>query len=337
MEISRKVRDMSFDVLKGIATLIVVLGHVLQYSIKGYENSLIFNIIWSLQIPLFMIISGYFSISNNQLTSKKLRNQLLRYLWPCVTYFIVLCVAYHYKTPFLSAYNLLWHLEGTLWYLVVLAILSVFNFVATNASNKMQNLLRQVLYSIIFFGLTVLFAVPGLKFGWTFLGIKYVLYYSLFYWLGHMWRFIRALKINNIEVITDIVFAGLAIIYFYIICNVNLYAVEDSIMGILPRVIASISGVYLVCYVVVKSKRAGKVMRAIAFVGQNSLEIYYIHCVLIRSLESQDVGILSANGIFTLAFGFMFIMVASIGILQVIRQSEYLYGIIFGAKIKMGR
>ena len=40
-----KTRDMRFDVLKGVATLIVVFGHALQYSIKGYENSLIFNVL----------------------------------------------------------------------------------------------------------------------------------------------------------------------------------------------------------------------------------------------------------------------------------------------------
>lgn len=130
-----KTRDMRFDVLKGVATLIVVFGHVLQYSIKGYENSLIFNVIWSLQIPLFMVVSGYFSLSSKEPTAKKLGNQLFRYLWPCVTYFVVLCIAYHYKNPISSAFNLLWHLEGTLWYLVVLAFLSVFSFCATKISN----------------------------------------------------------------------------------------------------------------------------------------------------------------------------------------------------------
>lgn len=72
METMQQKRDIRFDVLKGIATLVVVFGHVLQYSIKGYENSLIFNIVWSLQIPLFMVVSGYFSMSSKKQTLKKL-------------------------------------------------------------------------------------------------------------------------------------------------------------------------------------------------------------------------------------------------------------------------
>ncbi len=134
-----RARDIRFDVLKGVATLIVVFGHVLQYSIKGCENSLIYNVIWSLQIPLFMVVSGYFSLSGKEPTLKKLGSQLFRYLWPCVTYFVALCIVYHYKNPLSSAYNLLWHLEGTLWYLVVLAVLSVFNFIATKSSDKVPN------------------------------------------------------------------------------------------------------------------------------------------------------------------------------------------------------
>lgn len=178
METTKRERDIRFDILKGIATLVVVFGHVLQYSIKGYEDSLVFNIIWSIQIPLFMVVSGYFSMSRVAPTLKKLGSQLFRYLWPCVTYFSILCVSYHYADPLSSAVNLLWQLEGTLWYLVVLAILSIFNFFAMKASNIIANWVGGALYSAVFFGMAMIFALPGLKFGLTFLGIKYVLYYS---------------------------------------------------------------------------------------------------------------------------------------------------------------
>lgn len=330
-----KTRDVRFDVLKGVATLIVVFGHVLQYSIKAYENSLIFNVIWSLQIPLFMVVSGYFSLSSKEPTVKKLGKQLFRYLWPCMTYFAVLCIAYHYENPLSSAFNLLWHLEGTLWYLVVLAFLSVFNFLATKISNMTKNL-RGIVYSIVFFGMTVLFAVPGLKLGLTFLGIKYVLYYSLFYWLGHMWRFVKNANITNIESVADTIFAVLSVVYFCIICNVNLYLTEDTILGILPRLIASVCGVYIVCFAVTRLEKVGKAAQAIAAVGQNSLELYYIHCVLVRSLKAQQIEATSTSGIITLVIGFVFIVGISIAIIKLIKKSEHLYRLLFGARIKIG-
>ena len=331
-----KTRDIRFDVLKGVATLIVVFGHVLQYSIKGYENSLIFNVIWSLQIPLFMVVSGYFSLSSKEPTVKKLGNQLFRYLWPCVTYFVVLCIAYHYENPLSSAFNLLWHLEGTLWYLVVLAFLSVFSFCATKISNMTKISGGGVLYSVVFFGMTVLFAVPGLKLGLTFLGIKYVLYYSLFYWLGHMWHYVKNANIDNIVSVADIIFAVFSVVYFYIICNVNLYSTEDNILGILPRLIASVCGVYIVCFAVTRLKEVGKATRTIAVIGQNSLELYYIHCVIVRSLKAQQMEVISTGGVITLVIGFVFVVGVSIGIIKLIKKSEHLYRLLFGARMKIG-
>lgn len=339
MDTTQRTRDIRFDVLKGIATLVVVFGHVLQYSIKGYENSLIFNIVWSLQIPLFMVVSGYFSVSSRKQTLKKLGSQLFRYLWPCATYFIILSIAYHYPHPLSSAYNLLWHLEGTLWYLVVLAILSTFNFIATKLTDRMTNLVGGggVLYSAIFFGMAVIFALPGLKLGLTFLGIKYVLYYSLFYWLGHMWHYTRGVKFSSLAKVTDLSFAVMAVVYFYIICTVNLYMTEDTILGILPRVVASVCGIYLVCYSAMKLSAAGRVAHIIAYVGQNSLEVYFIHCVLVRSFTAQQVEVISTDGVISLVVGFAFILVATFGILSIIRKSEKLYGLLFGARLKVGK
>lgn len=329
-------RDIRFDALKGTATCIVVFGHVMQYSIKGYEDSLIFNVIWSLQIPLFMIVSGYFSLSSKEITLGKLGNQLFRYLWPCVTYFIVLCVVYHYENPLLSAFNLLWHLEGTLWYLVVLAFFCVFNFFATKVSNKFPPMLQGIIYSGVFFTMTMLLTLPGFKLGLTFVGIKYVLYYSLFYWMGHMWHFLKNFCIANIEKSANIIFTIFTVVYLFIICNVNLYLTEDTFLGILPRVIASVCGIYIVCFSIMKLKVVRKFTRVIAAIGQSSLEIYYIHCVLVRSLEAQRMSVLSINGIITLAIGFIFIMGTTVVILKLVKQSEYLYRLIFGAKMKMG-
>lgn len=185
--------------------------------------------------------------------------------------------------------------------------------------------------------MAVIFAIPGLKLGLTFLGIKYVLYYSLFYWLGHMWHYAREVKFSSLTKIADISFTVMTVVCFYIICTVNLYMTEDTILGILPRVVASVCGVYLVCYSVMKASATGKVAKIVACVGQNSLEIYFIHCVLVRSLSSKQVEIISTDGIITLTIGFVFILAATFGILSIIKKSEKLYGLLFGASLKVGK
>lgn len=55
------IRIIELDVLKGVAILLVVIGHAIQYNpnITNYHQNIIFNIIYSFHMPLFMIISGY--------------------------------------------------------------------------------------------------------------------------------------------------------------------------------------------------------------------------------------------------------------------------------------
>ena len=54
-------RDPFIDSLKGIAILLVVMGHVIvtMYTEKQAETNIIFRICYSFHMPLFMTISGY--------------------------------------------------------------------------------------------------------------------------------------------------------------------------------------------------------------------------------------------------------------------------------------
>lgn len=50
-----------FDIMKGIAIFMVVMGHVLCIGIRGIDQSILFKIIGQTHMPLFFFISGYFS------------------------------------------------------------------------------------------------------------------------------------------------------------------------------------------------------------------------------------------------------------------------------------
>lgn len=52
-------RDVGLDVIKAFATLLVLVGHVIQYTNVDFDRSLFFKIIYSFHMPLFMFISGY--------------------------------------------------------------------------------------------------------------------------------------------------------------------------------------------------------------------------------------------------------------------------------------
>jgi len=52
-------RDPGLDVLKAIATLLVIAGHVIQFTNMDFDKSILFKMIYSFHMPLFMCISGY--------------------------------------------------------------------------------------------------------------------------------------------------------------------------------------------------------------------------------------------------------------------------------------
>lgn len=47
------------DVAKGIAAILVVVGHSIQVQNSLFDNNVIFRLIYSFHMPLFMFLSGY--------------------------------------------------------------------------------------------------------------------------------------------------------------------------------------------------------------------------------------------------------------------------------------
>ena len=54
-------RDKRIDALRGLLMILVVLGHVIQYVYepKDFDNNILFRVIYSFHMPLFMCVSGY--------------------------------------------------------------------------------------------------------------------------------------------------------------------------------------------------------------------------------------------------------------------------------------
>ena len=80
-------RNRTLDVYKGILIVLVVLRHVLQYSVSD-EGGILTNFIWAIQMPGFMLVAGYFSARNID-SIKSVGKRIL------------LC-AQHYALPFFS-------------------------------------------------------------------------------------------------------------------------------------------------------------------------------------------------------------------------------------------
>lgn len=82
-------RDKKIDILKGIAIILVVIGHTIQftkgpvYGGGGFFNNPLFSLIYTFHMPLFMLVSGYLfyeslnKYSMRELILKKFKSMII--------------------------------------------------------------------------------------------------------------------------------------------------------------------------------------------------------------------------------------------------------------------
>lgn len=79
VEVGGGKRNRIIDSYKGVLIALVVLGHVLEYSVSDWDNNIFQNFIWAVQMPGFMLVAGYFSFRKIS-TGKKLL-EIYKKIW----------------------------------------------------------------------------------------------------------------------------------------------------------------------------------------------------------------------------------------------------------------
>lgn len=86
-QMESKERNQFVDIMRGMAMLLVVLGHTMTGCTVDSQKSLLYNIVWSLQMPLFILISGYVtkysrSICDGKDLGKYVKRRTVAYMLP---------------------------------------------------------------------------------------------------------------------------------------------------------------------------------------------------------------------------------------------------------------
>lgn len=127
------------DNLKGFLIILVVLGHVIQYSYDSYDSLHLYNYIYSFHMPAFMAISGFLSYKQNNLAYKtdRIRKRGLQLLIPYLFWTLSYCAVMNtsvikciYESP-------------TYWFLILLFFISVLMALCQWVSDKFR------IYSVI--------------------------------------------------------------------------------------------------------------------------------------------------------------------------------------------
>lgn len=230
-----------------------------------------------------------------------------------------------------------------MWYLFVLFELSCVHMISASISirickAKIDSIRGLIVYSVLYGVCLIPFAGSVIIMGPSFLGCKFVLYYSLFYWIGFAWKTITGIaywrtekaKIQ-IKKILDICTVVAFIIYFGLLSRFNIAVAGDGLLEIIIRFIVSVSGIYIVVKTVYSVYTvANPFCKFLTFVGNYTLEVYYIHYIFISFFTPVTYSLASSMGMMSIVFlYFVTLVICAIGII-LSKSSPHLSFLLFG-------
>ena len=262
-----KRRNLTYDYLRGVAMLFIVTGHLYYYSGRS-SDSLLFYVCDTIEIPVFMYISGLLAhVSVDRYGFRKLIwSKVVRLLFPLFSFYLIwgLCDSSNFLTFWLKEYK-----KGYWFMLVLFEMMATLSFIKrTSGLLKIKSIyVTTTIYALV----TVLFVLlprEGLvnklfcvKLFWHFFPFFMIGYYSY-----------RLDKLMVLRYAPIYLLAYLVAFYFYIDWN---WSVVMKMVCHLPS---------LLFLVTVFSSNFKPLKSVFAVVGKNSLQVYLVHFFLLLSL-----------------------------------------------------
>ncbi len=317
-----KQRNNSIDAMKGVAILLVMFGHVFVHN--HMEDPYVYDFIKAVQMPLFIIISGYLCgqgrvISNVKEYGAVMKKRAISYMVP---FFVWLTIMH--LNNLAEAYKIIFvQLDYGLWFLAVLFILTFMVYTAQLAAGIIKTK-KQLLSEFVFwgvYGVLTLILLAQILMGNMFLSPYLTIIYVPFYMLGYVvgkygkaflcWGTKEPGKLDCkkqriIQISVFILFIG----FLYLVIGKNLNSMETKV-DTLIQMIASLLGCIGIIYGVLWLK-AGKVKNIFAKIGGYTLELYVVHYHFANMLNFGD----KQYDFYTLE-GFVFVIVSFIAMCAV--------------------
>lgn len=318
-------RDTALDNLKFIASLMVVLAHCLNH----YTHSgILYNALWLIQMPLFIIVSGMLSPSIEKADSIKkvmfrLASLAKRLLYPCLTFLMIDVLLGSFGQSVISGLVAFYDDPNTnLWFLWVLFFIETTYLFGIYFSSKFKHkVIRAIapyIFAILVFTPLVILILKGFIPGQT-LGIRLFVFYLPFYCIGSFGKGVKTRFFGKhqgekkTKAVGWVVFASLAAIFiFEIFYFDSIYSFSDSsIIYLAIRIIGSLSGCYILIFLSYKIKNI-RFIKTASKGGQYSLECYYLHILFVKLVDFDYMNsILPAWSVVLLVWIFLVSMVAS--------------------------
>lgn len=341
--ILNKNRDSYVDFLRGAAMLLVVFGHTMTGLTNHSQSSVVYNIVWSLQMPLFILISGYVTRYGRTLsTARDLLRLLLRrtvaYLLPwCV--FTILFNGVILKKQELNADALFWHMDSGYWFLITIWTISIIFAISQLAAVKLCRREKMLPLAVLCFYLIGMAILAGIGYwaGLNFFCIKLTLYYMPFYFLGYIFGLYHEKIKKRLPSLIPIIVAVSVVLWIVAIVKLNIYELSDTrTMDILLRVGISLSGCIGVCGLLKAVKSASLIYRGVNWFGRHSIEVFLLHYYFLNLITfAVKPDFFTARGMALITVNYVITVTVVAVTVKLMSSNRYLNLMLFGKPAKL--
>lgn len=338
---NEKKRNRYADIVKGFLILIVVFRHIFQVAANDSGVDYVCNLMAVVEMPLFFSVSGYFgmpSIFQQQeiQVGNKVKKITRTYIIPFISYYLLFGVYFSNNINIVTdILRLVFDITLSLWYLFAVWMLNIFlilGICVANRFRKCSNNIKYMIMTTVFGFLLLILMLVGLKVGMSFLGIKLIIYYSIFYYMGYLFKCYQEKMLSFFWIKKELIVFVCSSLYICGAYRFKVMDVSDTILNVAIRAVLAIVAI-IAClnyfYIIYKNNSC----RMIETIGVNTLEIYYVHSFLLRILNIKPAEhLMSVAGITNTVILCVFVFVNCFIIVMIIKENKYLTYICFGKK-----
>ena len=322
-----KTRSRVIDRVRGVAILLVMLGHTMTGSTAQAQGTFVFRVVWSLQMPLFFLISGYVTrylkpLPNPAALLRQLGRRTLQLMLPFTVWTFLVRGLLFGQTQLLRVGWLTRHMDSAYWFLFSLWVISIGYHCAVFLSGKLAPKRRSVGAAVLFCAFLALLAAVAIWQGSDFLGGKLTLYYAVFYLVGALF----GAASEKISLPRRGVYAGAAVclaVWVVLLLCFDYYAAVDDLPHIALRALSSLlgcAGVFGVASALNRRDSESLPRLALLWIGRHTLELYLVHYLCLNLIRITPppacaslcgAGLIALNLCLTLALSVLVAVVLS--------------------------
>lgn len=269
-------RDIRLDTIKGLLIILVVMGHMLDQVGKNQYAWIFYNWIYTFHMPLFILITGYFT--NTSHTPKKYFKGVLNLF----SVFILFSILHHIinKNFHFGFNSLIYYTVWTMWYLLTVCYYRIIAYI-TKKYNKKEVMLFFWFIVVLLSGFCPLEGE---------MSIQRTLAYSLFFFGG---LYLRENKLMNRlystpRIIAITIFVSWVLFLVFKLNGNYTYIINGKCSYYSWHFPSLLSVVVRLCFTVLAVSASISVVRLLkankilTLIGEQSLFIYIYHSFFIQ-------------------------------------------------------